>query len=317
MRCQLGVPAGIASFFKTHAEDIFMKKRNLDEACSGYLFLLPSLIVFFSLIIFPVLFSAFLSFTSWNFTSGLSGIQFIGIENFKELLSDKLFKYGFRNTFVYALTVVPVSLVIAVVLAYCLNDKVFCKRGLRTVFFIPYISNAVAMATLFKFMFRNDGPINMFLTSVCGMEKGLRWLSSNDLNRIPIIVLMIWQAIGYEMIVYMAAMQDVSADLYEASSIDGAGKVRQFFSITLPLISPTTFFLLIIEMIGTFKVFTAVHIISGNARGNTSIIAKIYVDAFSNYKFGYASAEAWVLFAIIMLFTAVQFWGERKWVHKG
>lgn len=291
-----------------------LQKR--EEAISGYLFMLPSLLVFFTLILFPVLASAFLSFTSWNFTSGLSGIRFVGFDNFAKLFTDKMFRYGFRNTFIYTLTVVPVSIVFAVVIAYCLNDKVYAKRSLRTAFFIPYISNAVALATLFKFMFRNDGPINVVLKNVFHVTTNMRWLSSNDLNKIPIILLLIWTAIGYEMIVYMSAMQNVPTDLYEAAEIDGAGKVRQFFRITLPLISPTTFFLIIIEMIATFKVFTAVNIISGNGRGNTSLIAQIYVEAFSNYKFGYASAEAWVLFVVILLFTAIQFWGEKKWVHR-
>ncbi len=291
-----------------------MRKR--EEAISGYLFLLPSLIIFLSLIVFPVLFSAFLSFTDWNFTSGLGGIRWVGISNYQSLFSDKLFGYGFRNTFVYALTVVPISLIFAVVLAFCLNDKVFMRRTLRTVFFIPYISNAVAMATLFKFLFRNEGPINVILQNFFGMTQRMRWLSSNDLNKIPIIALMVWQAIGYEMVIYMAAMQDIPGELYEAAQIDGAGKVRQFFSITLPMITPTTFYLLIIEMIGTFKVFTSVHIISGNGRGNTSILVKIYQDAFSTYKFGYASTEAWVLFAIILVLTLILFRTQNKWVYK-
>lgn len=290
-------------------------KRKREEAISGYLFMLPSLIVFFTLILFPVVFSAFLSLTSWNFTSGLSGIRFIGINNFKDLLTDKMFKFGFRNTLVYTFTVVPVSIVISVVIAYCLNDKVYGKRSLRTAFFIPYISNAVALATLFKFMFRNEGPVNVVINNIFNISRPIRWLTNNDLNKIPIILLLIWTAIGYEMIVYMSAMQNVPTDLYEAAEIDGAGKTKQFFRITLPLISPTTFFLMIIEMIATFKVFTAVNIISGNGRGNTSIIAQIYVEAFSNYKFGYASAEAWILFVVIMLFTAAQFWGKTKWVY--
>lgn len=291
-----------------------MNKKK--EAISGYLFLLPSLAVFFVLILFPVLFSLLLSFTSWKFTSGLNGIQFIGVQNYVDLFSDKLFKYGFRNTFVYAFSVVPISLIISVVLAYCLNNKVYFKRCLRTMFFIPYISNTVALATLFKHLFRNDGPVNTVLGNVFGVTTKLRWLSSNDLNKYPVIILLVWAAIGYEMVIYMAAMQNVSQDLYEAASIDGASKVRQFFKITLPLISPTTFYLMIIELIITFKVFTQVHIISANSRGNTSLLCDIYIESFSNYKFGYASAKAWVLFAIILLFTALQFMGEKKWVYR-
>ena len=291
-----------------------MNKRQ--EAISGYMFLLPSLLIFFVLILFPVLFSLTLSFTSWKFTSGLTGIKFIGLKNYADLFSDKLFKYGFGNTFIYAFSVVPVSLILSVALAYCLNNLVFFKRTLRTAFFIPYISNTVALATLFKHLFGNNGPINSVLTSLSGQTTKLRWLASNDLNKLPVIILLVWTAVGYELVIYMAAMQNVSNDLYEAASIDGAGKVRQFFKITLPLISPTTFYLIIIELIATFKVFTQVHIISVNARGNTSLLCNIYMEAFSNFKFGYASAKAWVLFVIILLFTVLQFAGQKKWVYR-
>ena len=128
---------------------------------------------------------------------------------------------------------------------------------------------------------------------------------------------MIWTSIGYELVVYMAAIQNISPSLYEAAEIDGANSFTKFIKITVPLISPTTFYLVIVRLIATFKLFTAVNIMTFGtpARANTTIVTRIYEEAFNNYKFGYASAEAWVLVLIILAITALQFWGQKKWVH--
>ena len=143
-------------------------------------------------------------------------------------------------------------------------------------------------------------------------------MSSNSLNKIPVILLSTWASIGYSLIVYIAAMQGISQSLYEAAQIDGANSRQVFWRITVPLISPTTFFLVIIRMIAVFKLFTSVNVLSGHniARGNVSLVLKIYQDAFGSYKFGYASAEAWILFVIIFAFTLLQFWAKKKWVFE-
>jgi len=288
------------------------------EAGQAYLFLAPSLIIFLVLVLMPVLFSGYLAFTNWNFTSGLKGIQWIGLKNFAKLHTDRNFNFALKNTFIYTATSVPMTLLIAMVFAYFLNGRVYCQKLIRTFVFIPYISNMVALALLFRCLFRSDGIINSMLTTNFGMEEGLKWMSSNDLNKIPVILLSTWAAVGYSMIVYMAAMQGIPESLYEAAAIDGASSHQVFWRITVPLISPTTFFLMIIRMIAVFKIFTSISVLSGDivARGNISLIVKIYQDAFGNYKFGYASAEAWVLFIIIFAATLLQFWGKKKWVNE-
>jgi len=288
------------------------------ETATAYLFLAPALIVFVALVLFPVLFSGFLSFTEWNFLSGISGIKIVGLKNFRDLFKDRYFVYALRNTFIYTVSTVPVTIALSLGLAFALNKQRVLKRTLRLMYFVPYLSSTVALAAVFKYLFREkDGPINMILGSVFGLENLPRWLSDSSLNRIPIILLLIWTGIGYQLLIYMAALQDIPESLYEAAEIDGASEVQKFFRITVPMISPATFYLVVIRMIAVFKVFTSVNVITygTGARSNTSMVVRIYAEAFGSYKFGYASAAAWVLFAIILGATLLQFWGQKRWVH--
>lgn len=289
------------------------KKENL----TAYAFLSPTILTFVIFIAFPVCFSLYLSFADWNFLSGIDGIKWVGLRNFTKLLADRTFRYAIQNTIIYTIATVPVSIAIAMMLAYLLNGKLYFKKTLRTFFFIPYISNAVALAAVFKVLFRENGPINMVLMNVGHLENVPRWFVDSNINKIPIIVFLVWTAIGYELVIYMAALQNIPTSYYEAAEIDGANSLHKFMNITLPLLSPTTFYLMIVRFIATFKLFTAVQIMTFGtpARSNTSIVTRIYEDAFSSYKFGYASAEALILFAIILLITLINFWGQKKWVH--
>ena len=292
-----------------------MNKRK--ETLTAYAFIAPALIAFLIFIAFPFFASIGLSFTKWNFIGGLKKLKWIGLDNFKEMLSDRRFLNAIKNTFVYAVATVPTSLVIAMGLAFVMNTKVYFKKILRLAFFIPYISNTVALAAVFLFLFRNDGLINILLTSVFPNMEPIAWFSNTTLCKLPIILLVIWTAIGYEMVIYMAALQSVPKELYEAADIDGANGFSKFWKITFPMISPTTFYLVIVRCIATFKIFASVNIMTmGTAASyNTSMVNEIYANAFERYKFGYASAEAMIMFLIILAVTLVQFWGQKKWVH--
>ncbi|NMA67342.1 MAG: sugar ABC transporter permease [Clostridiaceae bacterium] len=291
-------------------------KLRQRENLIGYAFVMPALLVFLVLIAFPFIFSIFLSFTDWNFLSGLKGIKWVGIENFKDLMTDKTFGMALKNTFIYALTTVPTSIIFALILAYMLNNKVYMRKTLRFAFFIPYISSVVALAAVFKFMFREDGIVNNFFRYF-GITNLPNWMADSAYNKIPIILMLIWIAIGYELIIYMAALQNIPRELYEAADLDGASGIQQFTKITFPMISPTTFYLVVVRLIAVFKVFSAINIMTMGtaARSNTSLVTEIYANAFKAYKFGYASAEAVVLFLIILAITAFNFWGQKKWVH--
>lgn len=295
---------------------IFMNKRKVKQALTGYAFLAPALIIFVTLVALPILMSLGLAFTKWNFFSGLDGLKFVGLDNFKKMFtSDRSFKTALVNTVIYCITTVPTTIFLALILAHLVNGKVYCQKFFRLAFFIPYISNLVALGAVFKFLFRSDGPINQVLVKL-GMEP-LDWLVSSSLNKIPIICVMIYSGIGFCLIVYIAAMKNVSKELYEAAAIDGASPVRQFFSVTVPMISPTTFYLLVVRLINAFQVFAVINIIAdgGKSSGSVSMVVLIYEEAFKNYNFGYASAEAWILVLFILIITLINFRAQKKWVH--
>ncbi|MBQ8815585.1 MAG: sugar ABC transporter permease [Lachnospiraceae bacterium] len=293
-----------------------INEQKRRDTITAWLFLAPTLISFGAFVVFPVFFSAFLSFTQWDFISGISSIKFVGIRNFVKMFQDEEVINALKNTFIYTVTIVPISLCVSLVVAYMLNDKVHFKKTIRMMFFIPYISNTVALATVFKGLFRSDGPINMVLRDL-GVSELPQWFSDPNLAKLPIIILAIWTGIGYQMLIYLAALQDVPTELYEAAEIDGASPLKRFLKVTIPLISPSTFYLLVVRTIAVFKLFSSVKIMSGSSseRISTTLVLEIYRAAFGEYEFGYASAMSWVLFAIILMVTLVQMWGQKKWVH--
>ena len=281
---------------------------------TGWAVMSPALIVFMTLVIVPIVASLLLSFTKWNFLSGLEGIEWIGLDNFDRLFNrDRKFTRAISNTISYALVTTPVSIFLALLLAYFLNDKVWFKKVNRTFFFIPYISSLVALAAVFRFLFRSDGPINMILQTI-GIANPPNWFGNGEWARIPVMAVMIYAGVGFCLIVYMAALQGVPKDLYEAAKIDGASGFVTFCKITFPLISPTTFYLLVVRFIASFKAFSAINTMDMSLKTPT-LVTEIYIQAFQNYKFGYASAEAWVLVVMIMIVTIFQMWGQKKWVH--
>ena len=291
------------------------KSLKRQETLAGWAFMLPALIIFAVLVIFPIIMSLILSFTEWNFLSGLEGIEWVGFDNFERLFTrDRKFIMALKNTLIYAFTTAPISIVLALLFAYMLNDKVYFKKMNRMFMFIPYICSMVALAAVFRFLFRADGPINAILMNLGVISEPMKWLNSTELNKIPVVCVMVYAGIGFNLIVYMAALQSVPRELYEASTMDGASGFVRFMKITVPLISPTTFYLLVVRLIAAFKAFSAVNVM-GADKTAPSRVTEIYGNAFQSYKFGYASAEAWVLVAIILVVTLIQMWGQKKWVH--
>jgi len=293
-------------------------KRRRKETLTGYAFLGPALFIYLTLVAFPVIMSLVLAFTKWNFFSGWSGLKWVGISNFRRLFTaDRSFLVALSNTLVYTVATVPLSIFMGLVLAHVLTKEVYCKRFLRMAFFVPYISNMVAMGAVFKFLFRSEGPVNSILSKVFGTSGNLNWLSSSTLCRVPIICIMVYTGIGFCLIVYIAALKGVPNELYEAARCDGATGIQQFFSITVPMISPTTFYLCVVRMVAAFQVFAPINIITsgGKSSGSVSLVVLIYEEAFKNYNFGYASAEAWVLVLFILGVTLLQNVMQKRWVH--
>ena len=298
-------------------------RNQMKENLAGYAFVSPALITYLLLIAFPFFLTLILSFTEFNFLKVRDiaklgkYIDWVGFDNFKEAFADRRFMASISNTFVYAFTTVPASIVLGIVLAYVLNGKIFFKKMLRLAFFIPYISSIVALGAVFKFLFREDGLVNNFLMNMGWIDIPLKWTVEPSLSKIPIILLVIWTSLGYVLIIYMAALQNVPRSLYEAATIDGASGFQQFMKITVPMVSPTTFYLVIVRLIAIFKIFGSVNVFTmgSSITSNTSIVQEIYSTAFSMYQHGYASAQSVILLVIILFFTAINFVGQKKWVH--
>jgi len=294
-----------------------IKKHEMVETIKGYLFIAPNLLGFLIFTLIPVILSLILCFSKWSVVEGLKGIKFIGFDNFENLLTDELFTASVKNNFVFTLISVPISVGLALILAIILNKMVYLKNLLRAMFFIPYVTNVVAICLVWMMLFQPTyGPINGFLRSV-GIENPPLWLSSEKLALLVIAFVHIWMFTGYNMVIYLSGLQAIPVELLEAGQIDGATGFKRFIYITLPLLSPTTFFILITGLINSFKVFAPVNLMTqgGPGTSTTVLVYYIYLTGFRFFKMGYASAIAWVLFVIVFIITLIQWHGQKKWVN--
>jgi len=279
------------------------KKRR--DLLSGLLFLSPTLIVFSVFVLFPVFFSFFLSFQLWNMFS--SEHTFVGLDNYRRVLTNPEFWSVLSNTFVYTLGTIPLNMSLALLVAALLNKKIAGKRWLRTAFFAPVIMSSVAAAVIWRWVYEpNFGLLNWFL-GLFGVP-AINWLNDPSAAMFALIVMGVWKTFGVNMVLFSAGLQGIPDHYYEAASIDGAGAWRKFWSITLPLLSPTTFFILVMSVIGSFQVFDTVYVLtSGGPLGSTKVLVfYLYEQAFKFFEMGYASAVAYLLFAIIFVLTLLQ-----------
>ena len=270
-----------------------------------YLFITPTMLIFLTFVFVPIAYAAFMSFTKWN---GISQPEFIGIKNYKDLLSDPVFWVSLRNTLVYALGVVPLSMILGLLAALGLNRAQLPGRALlRTVYFLPFVISAVATATTAAWIFGDTfGVINKMLEAV-GLEK-VRWLSNRDTALFTVAITTVWVRVGFCMLIYLAGLQSIPSDLLEAAAIDGASPQQRFFAITLPLLRPTTFLLLILNIIYSFEAFDLVYVMTNGGPGFATTVLTIYIynTAFQTQSFGYASAIGILFMLIIMTITLVQ-----------
>lgn len=283
------------------------------EALVGWLFLLPEIVGMLMLNVFALGFSLYLSFTDWDLLSGVSGIKFAGLQNFIHLFQDPTIWKALYNNLVYTVLTVPIPIALALVLAVIIHSKVYFKDYFKVVFFIPYISSIIAVAAVWSILFHPSlGPINQFLMDL-GIANPPKWLVDPKTSLIAVAIISAWAGLGYTIIIYMAGLSNISEELYEAAEIDGATGLKKFFNITIPLLRPTTFFLLITMLIGSFKVFDIISYLTEGGPDNSStvIVFRIYQEGFVNYNMGYASAISWLLFAIIGLITAAT-WKMRQ-----
>jgi len=282
------------------------------EAAFFYLCVSPWIAGFILFTAGPMLASILISLTSWDF---ISPPTYIGLGNYQAMLSDELFFKSIQVTTTYTLLSVPLGLAGGLLIALLMNQNLKGITIFRTIYYLPSVIAGVAVALLWQWIFNpNYGLINGML-SLVGIE-GPKWIYTEDWV-IPAYVIMSLWGVGASMIIYLAALQSVPTELYEAAALDGAGAVRRFQSITLPLISPVVFFNLIIGIINSFQIFTSVYIMTQGGPNNGSLFFVLYIyrHAFEYFNTGYASALAWVLFIIIMLFTLFIFKFSKAWVY--
>lgn len=279
---------------------------------AGLCFIMPWLIGFILFKGYPFINSLYYSFTNYNL---MRGVTETGLMNYQEIANNADMRRAFMVTFKYAFMTVPLKLVFALFIAYILNFKIKGVKFFRTAYYIPSIlGGSIAIAVLWNAIFQRNGVINNLL-SVIGVE-GPSWLGNEHYALFIICLLRVWQ-FGSAMVIFLAALKGVPVDLYEAASIDGAGKVRQFFSITVPMITPVIFYNLITQVCQAFQEFNGPYVITkGGPNGATTLISLlIYNQAFKKYNMGMASAQAWLLFIVVAVLSAIAFISQKKWVY--
>jgi ABC transporter, permease protein len=303
-----------------------MRSSRLANWKTALMFLLPSFIGFIIFSVIPMIMQIFISFTSWDglkeltLLSDFKGFMdtfFIGISNYVETFTSKEFYQVIGNTLFFIVLYIPLMLITSMLVALILNSKLKGIGIFRVLYYIPVITSWVAGALIWKWVLSPEyGAVNNILALI-GI-KGPTWLQSPIWAMPAIVLASVWKDMGYFGLMLMSGLQGINLEYYEAASIDGAGKLKQFTQITLPLLSPVIFFVLIISLVNSFQLFTQIIIMTpdGGAQGSTMVMAeRIYKYGFRYYKMGMASAYSWVLFAILLLLTFLQMKLQKKWVN--
>jgi multiple sugar transport system permease protein len=283
------------------------------EELTAYLFILPSLLGFVVFLVVPMVASLGISFYDWEL---LTPPRFIGLKNFATLVTDRVFRDVVWNTVYYTFGLVPLNLVVSLGLALWLNTRL---RGLtlyRMAFFLPVVTVTVAVALIWRWMYEpRAGIIDVGLRAI-GLP-GPAWLGDTHWAMPAIIIMSVWKGFGYNMVLFLAGLQGIPVNLYEAAMIDGANGWQRFWRITLPLLSPVVFLAVVLTVISSFQVFDQAYVMTngGPANATNTIVLYIYQNGFQFFRMGYASAIAWVLFGVIFVFTLVQMRLQGKWVQ--
>jgi multiple sugar transport system permease protein len=275
---------------------------------TAYLFLSPVLILFAIFTFFSVGYAFWLSFHEWNILEPHK--PFVGLDNYSRLLSDDRFRQATLNTLYYTAVAVPLTIGIGLLVALMLNTSIHARGLFRTLFYLPVITPLVIASIIWKWVYNGDyGLLNYYLMKLHIINEPLLWLADPNLAMPSVIITSVWKGVGFAMVVYLAGLQSIPEDYYDAAKIDGASGWRRLKDITFPLLSSTTLFLFVISILGSFQVFTQIFIMTnGGPLGKTrTIVWYIYTTAFKDYDMGYAAAMAFGLFAMMLVFTLVQF----------
>lgn len=282
------------------------------KARAFYLMASPWIVGFAVFTLLPVVASLYLSFTQYDI---VRAPKMTGLANYSQMLEDPLIAKSLVNTIYYTAISIPASIVFTLALAILLNQKAWGSAAFRTAFYLPSIVPAVANCVLWIWLLQPQWGIINFILGLVGID-GPAWLASTRWSKPALVLMSIWGS-GSSMVIFLAGLQSIPESLYEAAAIDGAGSVRKFVHVTLPLLTPTVFFQVVMGIIGSFQVFTAAFIMTGGGPVNSTLFYVLYLyrQAFVFMYMGYASAMAWVLFVIVLALTLVQLWLAPRWVH--
>ena len=292
----------------TSAGRLPARQRNWRKNLVAYSFIAPNFIGFAVFTLGPIAFAFALAFLHWD---GSNPITFAGLENFARLFTDRIFKIALWNTVLYSVLSVPLTIVCSLGLAILLNQKLPGRNFFRAAMFFPYVASLVAVAVVWNMLFNPEmGPMNMLLYYSGIDPKDLpRWAADKNWAMITVVLFGVWKSMGYYMVIYLAGLQGINPDLYEAASIDGAGSWQKFWYITVPQLGPTTFFVSVMLTIQSFKVFDQIYLLTQGGPGTSTLVLvyHIYNEAFISWDLGYSSTVAFVLFLIVLGVTLVQF----------
>ena len=283
--------------------------KNFNKSKYISIFLLPSLLGCFFFIFIPTLFSFLLSFYDWNL---LNQIKFVGLKNYIDLILSNEFWYVFKNTVIYAFFVTIIGTVIPLLLASVINGKIRGKEFYKTIYFLPFITPMIVIAMIWQWIFDpNIGFLNQLL------KMNINLLYDTNWAMFALIFVSVWKLIGYNMIIFLSGFSSIPSQVYEAADIDGSSKTRTFFCITVPLLSSTIFFVLLITTISSFQVFDLIYLMTqGGPENSTNVLVYwLYKNAFEFFNIGKASAVAYVLFIMIFILTMIQWNLRKKWVN--
>lgn len=287
------------------------KKASFRKQLVAYSFLAPNFIGFAVFTLVPIVFAVVLAFLRWD---GANPMEWAGFSNFSELFDDDQFKAALKNTIVYTAGTVPFTLLASLFLAVILNQGIKARNFFRTVSFFPYIASLVAVAAVWNMIFNpSKGPVNMLLYAL-GFENVPGWAADKDWAMVTIILFSVWKYMGYYMIIYLAGLQGINPELYEAANLDGTNAWQRFRYVTVPQLSATTFFILVMLTIQCFKVYDIVYMVTQAGPGTATLVLvyDIYNKAFVSWNLGSASAVAMVLFALVLAVTLIQFKAEQQ-----
>ncbi len=293
----------------TNAPRIKRFKRQAHENRVGYLFVTPYLIGFLVFQGIPFLLAFVFGFMNVRYPNRIGEATFVGFDQFVRFFNDKLSLEALGRTGIYTLIYVPLIMVVGFILAAAINQKIYCRNVVRTMLFMPYVSNMMAIAMVFIVMLGPTGPI--------GSALGVPLLFDTATALPAVTVIGVWKGLGLNMVTYLGALQNVPRDLLEAADIDGAGRWKKIVHVTIPMVSPTTFFLLISSIITSLQNYTTIQTLTQGGPGRSTTVMSIQIvrTAFTSYQTSYASAMAIIMFAIVMIFTAIQWRGQKTWVN--